>query len=126
MKPYAASLRAIFQADNEVIAHVIAEQIRQNGERDLQLEDGDSIDVSTVIPYGLGVSRQELSTILRAARNILIETKIKQCFDLARELDRVTWILEHRAEDHFDAAGWEPGDFMDVVEKILKGEIPDA
>lgn len=124
MRQYVATLRAIFWADDEVVAQVVAEQVRQNGSKDLELDEGDSVDVTDVIPLGFGLSAAETSQVLRTARNCLIRTRIKQCWELARELDKVAYILERRLEEHFDASSYDYGKFMDVSQQVLDGKNP--
>lgn len=114
----------MFAADSDTVALMIAEQIRQNGERELEVDSGDSIDVHEVVPYGIGMTPAEVVNVVRAARNALILTKIKQCYELAKELDRIAWILEHREERPFDVSSYDPARFMLAAETLLAGGVP--
>jgi len=126
VKPYVAMLQAVFQAEDDVAAQVITEVVRHNAATELDTDEGDSVDVCEVMPFGLGLTRAEVIVVLNAAVVVLIQTRLKQCFDQARELHKTIWILEHRAEEHFDAAGYEHGDFMDLVTSIVEGESASA
>lgn len=122
---YVATLRAVYDAEDEVQAIFIADQIRLNAMQDLDEEEGDSIEVTQVTSDALHILPEEVLRVLRRARNQLIRTRYKQCYELAKELDQQIFVLEHRGEPDFSMAGYDYGKFMEVSEAILmKGENP--
>lgn len=124
---YVATLRAVFDAEDEVEAIFIADQIRQNGIVDLDEDDGDILDVTQVTSNDLALSPEETLTVLRRARNLLIRTRVKECYETAREFDKLIYILAHRTDPAFSLAGYNYGDFLDISEAILmRGEMPDV
>lgn len=125
MRQYTAVLKAVFEAPSDVDAILIAENVRELGLAVLSQEDDDSIDVVDVSPtLLLKYDRIELVRVMRKTRNMLIATRIRQCFDLAREIDKTAWILDHRAEEHFDVTGYNYGDFMTLARRITGGINP--
>lgn len=125
MPRYITTLRAVYNAEDDVEAIYIAEQIRSNGASDLDEEDGDSLDVTQTTSNAIDLSPEETINQLRLARNLLIRTRIKQCFYLAKELDQTLYALIHRDESGFSMGGYSHGDFMDLALKVLDGENPD-
>lgn len=124
---FVATLRATFRAPSEVDALVIADQIRLNGEADLDEEDGDELEVTQVTSNGLELSPDELLLHLRKARNLLIKTRKRACYDLARELDKVIFSLNFHDEPGFTESGYDYGHFMELAEAILvRGEEPNV
>lgn len=125
IKQYVAILQAVYSADDPVTAQVIAEAIRLNGSVDLELDEGDSVDVLEVMPLDISLSRAELIQHMRVTRNALIRTKVLQCFELAKELDKAAWILQHNAEDMWHMGSYDYGKFVEISQQVLKGETPD-
>jgi hypothetical protein len=85
------------------------------------LEDGETIDVTQIMPVEAQgvIEPAEMVEQLRRSRDMLIKTRIVQCFELAREIDKTAWILEHRSEESFDLSGYDWGAFMDLTNKLL-------
>lgn len=119
MPRFVATLRAVFDADDEVTAILAAERIRENGIADLDEDEGDELNVTQVTSNALDISPDEVLEQLEKARNLLIRTRIKQCFEQARELDKIIYALRHRDEESFDMRGYDYGNFMDIAEEIL-------
>src|SRR4051812_33563914 len=92
-----ATLRAVYEADSEVDAIMIADQIKVNGEVDL--EESDSLDVTQVTQNLAQVTPEEVVQILRKARNACIRTRTKEGYDLGRELDKFSFVLKNRSEE---------------------------
>jgi hypothetical protein len=127
MPKYVATLRAVYEAEDDVGAVFIADQIRVNGERDLDDEDGDVLDVTQVTSNQLDLTPEETITQLRRARNLLVKTRIKECYNLAKELDQQIYALSHRSAGEFAMAGYDFADFMDLAQSILvEGVTPDV
>jgi hypothetical protein len=121
---YVATLRAVFGADSEVDAIMIADQIKVNGEKDL--ENSDSLDVTQVTQNLALLAPEEVLSQLRKARNILVRTRVPSGYDLARELDKFIYMLGRRSEGDtgFELAGYDYGHFMEVAKDVLDGGNP--
>jgi hypothetical protein len=126
MPKYVSTFRAVYEAEDDVAAAIIADQIRLNAEQDLD-EDEDTFECSQTTSNALDLSPDETISQLKRARNLLIKTRIKQCYELARELDRVIYALPYRDEPSFTMGGYDYGNFMDLTLAILeRGEEPDV
>jgi len=124
---FVATFRAVYEADNDVMASIVADQIRLNAERDLDLDEGDEIECTQVTDNGNNLTPDELIIMLRKTRNALIKTAWRPAYDEARELDRLIYAMKFRDEPAFTMAGYQYGDFMDLAEKILRDkEEPDV
>lgn len=123
---YIATLRAIFKAPSRVEALLTADQIMVNGKRDLDPEEGDTLDVTQVTTNTLDLSPQETLITLRKARNLCIKTRTQQGVDVARELDKFIHVLKNRLEGStgYEMAGYNYGDFVDVTDEVLNGGNP--
>lgn len=123
---WVATLRAVFRAEDEVTAIMIADQIKVNGEKDLEEDDGDTLDVTQVTQNLLTISPQETVQLLRRARNQLIRTRVKDCLDVARELDKSIFMLANRSEHDtgYELAGYDYAGFMEIVTEVLGGGNP--
>ncbi len=126
MKQYIALIKAVYSAGDDVVAQVIADQVRINGGKDLIPEEGDSIDVAEVVAYGLYSSEHETLDLLRLSRNALIRLRVSPALDLAREIDKACWIIKRKTEDMWDAGSYDYGKFMSIVDTVLKGGSTDA
>lgn len=110
-----------------MMAAVIADQIRVNAEQDLDEEDGDTFECTQTTSNKLELLPEEMFTQLRRARNLLITTRIKQCYRLAQELDEMLYALQFRDSPDFTMGGYDRGKFMDLTFAILeRGEEPDV
>lgn len=122
---YVATLRAVYEADDDATAVFIADKIRENGIADMQEDEGDSLDVTQVTNSGLDLTPDETLSVLRKARNLLIKTRIKQCYAQAKELDRTIYALSIRENPNIAMGTYSHGNFMDLCEAILmNGEEP--
>lgn len=115
---YLATVRITFEAEDEVEAQLIGNEVSET--LDKILEDEDTIDVTQIIPFGVdSATPEEMVAEMRRVRDMLIRTRIIQCFDLAKEIDKQAWILEHRAEETFDLTGYNYTKFFDHVDRVL-------
>lgn len=123
---YVATLRAVYRAEDDVEAIMIADQIKVNGEADLEPEDGDTLDVTQVTQNTAVLSAEETVILLRRARNALIRTRAAALVDCARELDKSIHLLSSRLEHDADIAlsGYDYGTFVDVMKEVLGGSNP--
>lgn len=105
---------------------MIADQIKVNGEADLDEEDGDTLDVTQVTQNLAVLSPDETLHLLRRARNACIRTRSKDGYDLGRELDKFCFMLKMRSEQNegFQLAGYDYGEFMDIAKEVLAGGNP--
>src|SRR6266542_3511193 len=111
---YIATLRVVFDAESEVDAVIVANDFQEAIADKLDHEE-ETVDVTQVIPATAraAVEPTELVNQMRVVVDMLIVTKIKDCFDLAQWIHRTAWILEHRTEETFDLSGYDYGSFMD-------------
>lgn len=124
MIPMIATYRLIFYPEDEVQGAMIAEQIRQDIEA--RLDEEDTVDMTQVLSADVsGLSPIETVDIIRKARNALIRTKLKDCWDQARELDKLAYILLHRNEGMPDPlSGYDWSRFIDITHEVLAGKSP--
>lgn len=122
---YVGTLRAVFKAPDEATALMIADQVKVNGEKDLDEEEGDSLDVMQVTSHSLELAPDETLTILRRARNLLIKTRTRQGYDVGKELHEFIYMLQHRYEDQpgYELAGYQY-DYLDIAQQVLQGGNP--
>lgn len=124
LTPFIITLRAIVHCETEVEAILAADVIKTEGEKHLDSEDGDDLYVAQVTEFTAAAEPAELIDRLVRTRNDLIKTRIKQCWDVARELDAVIYGLRKRMEPH-EVTSYDYGHFIEVAHKILKdGEFP--
>jgi hypothetical protein len=120
---YVATFRAVYEAEDEVEAMLIADTIEQNGKRDLEEEEGDTLDVTQVMAFkdAKNITPQETLFALRKARNVLIRVRFKDCYLLAQELDKVIHYMSHNMEpNEAYAPPYDYGNFLEIAHGILK------
>lgn len=119
---YVATMRVTFHAEDETEAVVEADHLAQAVEN--MLEEGDTLDLTQVIAMDLtrALEPQELVERMRFMAKALVATRVRECYDLGSWLWRTAWVLEHRAEDSFDAGGYDHGEFVSIAGAILKRE----
>lgn len=118
---FLATVRVTYDADDEADAHAAGNELVEVLCSHF-LEEDDTADVTQILPLDVPhqVSPDEIVAQLRRSVDLLIATRVVQCIDLARELDKTAWILLHRAEETFDISGYPYGDFQDRVNSILE------
>jgi hypothetical protein len=116
---YYTSIIATFSADDEVAARMIGETIRENAQKDL--DDGDEVWVEEVLPVGAPQTEHALIHRIERTRNDLIRLRKTDTYDIARELDKIAWALRVKSADSH--ATYDYGTFLDVVKRVLEGEI---
>lgn len=119
-RQYIATLRLTFFEADDVSANVTAELIRERASE--LIEEEDSLEVTQVLPFGLDapIEPTELVNQMRHTCDMLIATRIRECYDLGRELHRMAWILEHRAEASGSDAGYDWGSFIERANNVLQ------
>lgn len=114
----------VVNSPDEVEATLTMDTLRMACEELLDEEDGDSVTVTQLTGFAANISPEETLNVLKRARNALIRTRIKQCFDLARELDMTIKQLGDR-DDASHSPVYDYGGFISIAERILnKGEDP--
>ena len=122
---HVATLRVVLYTKDEVEAVLAADKLKSVCEDYLDAEEGDEVVVTQVSSTTTDVEPAETLVILRRARNALIRTRIKQCFDMAREFDKMIYQLEHRADGEHALANYDYGNLLDVADQILtQGKDP--
>lgn len=118
---YVATFRVTVMEDSEIEANLVVESLREGMMETLDEEDGDSVVVTQIIPFALRhiQTPQEICDVLRRDRNILIATKIKELWDIARSLDQTIHILETGSDQLID---YNYTRFLELAERIFKGE----
>jgi len=118
-RQFIATLRSVYDAEDELEAAMIANELQEAVAA--LLDEGETVDVTQVISYSLPklVNPAELVEQLRRSRDLLIMTRIVQCFDLAKEIDKTAWILEHRTEQSFDLSGYNYAAIFDRADALL-------
>jgi hypothetical protein len=118
---YLATLRVVFTAEDEVEAQLIGNEMAETLDTKV-LEDDDTVDVTQIIPSivrSTHIEPTELVNQLNTCRDMLIKTRIVQCFEEAKELDKLAWVLEHRGEETFDLTGYDYTAFFEHADVIL-------
>lgn len=118
-RKYIGTIRCVIEAQDELEARLEMNEVVEAA-ADI-LDEDDTIDVTQIIPAELQnvIEPAEMVEQLRRSRDLLIKTRIIQCYELARELDKTAWILEHRTEESFDLSGYDWGAFMELTNKLL-------
>lgn len=117
--PHIATLRVILNTQDEVEAILAADKLKMVCEDYLDAEEGDQVVVTQVTSMTTAVEPAETLVILRRARNALIRTRIKDCFDMAREFDKMIYQLDHRVDGEHALAGYDYSELLDVMDQIL-------
>jgi hypothetical protein len=120
---YVATFRAVYEADDEVEAMLIADTIEQNGKRDLEDDEGDTLDVTQVMAFkdSKNITPQETLYALRKARNVLIRVRFKDCYLLAQEVDKVVHYMSHNMVPNEPyAPPYDYGNFLEIAHQIVK------
>jgi len=120
MRQFVATLRTMFDAEDEMEAVLVANELQEAVAE--KLDEDDTVDVTQVIPIETmsgHVEPTELVEQMYRCRDLLIKTRIVQCYDLAGWLDKTAWILEHRQEATFDITGYDHGRMLDKANVLL-------
>lgn len=118
-RTYIGTIRCVIEAEDELEARLEMNEIVEAGAE--LLDEHETIDITQIMPVEIqgAIEPAEMVEQLRRARDMLIKTRIVQCFELAREIDKTAWILEHRTEETFDLSGYDWGAFMDLTNSLL-------
>ena len=122
MAEYVHVLHVYTNSENDLAAIDEADNIKLAIERDLlDTQDGEGVDVVQTIPLGEDPVPSASIMQLRRARNILLRTKRKDAYDVARSLDQVAYQLSS-GDPLLTSYDW--GKFVEVMREILDGKNP--
>lgn len=120
---FVATMRVHFVAPDEIEANLISEGLRETMMESLDEEDGDFVTVTQVIPFSADtlISPQEICDVLRRDRNILIRTRYRDMWDVARSIDQTIHMLSTGGNQ---LQGYDYGRFLEIATAVLRGENP--
>lgn len=123
---YIALLRAVYRSESDAEAILVADQIKVNGERDLEQDEGDTLDVLQVTQNAAHLTPEQTVILLRRARNALIRQKTSSMIDCAREMDKCIHTIAERTTQELSAelARYDYGSFLEVCEEVFAGGNP--
>lgn len=124
---YLVIQRIGFSARSDEAAETVARHLRDIVESELDLEDGDDVTIIEVLPVNPLTALTPLEKIrkLREARNVLLETKMKDCYVLSQTLDQMAHALENRIDSDFAGPQiYDYGKFIRIAERVWQGENP--
>lgn len=126
MPKFVAVMHVTLSAPDEVSAVIEAEKVRESLEKDeiISVEDGESADMVQVIPLAEDPTPSANILQLKRARNILIRTRFRDCFDVAQELDKMAHALSVRLSPQESQVSYDYGKFMEVAADVLRGDNP--
>lgn len=117
-------MRVVAYCQDEVEATLMMDKLVQECESLLDDEDGDTVTVTQITGSTTDITPEETLVVLRRARNALIRTRIKECFDLARTLDEQIYHLGRRTDPSFSPS-YDYGRIISIADAILNhGEDP--
>jgi len=118
---YVGTLRIVFTAKDYAEAFIVAEDIREAAEKNMDTDEGDHVDLTQLTDNPLEITPDEILIVLRKARNQLIRTRVRWAVDQAQELDRSIWLFANRAENEPDYVKPYPhAQFLDLMKAIIK------
>lgn len=120
---FVATLRVHVVAPNEVEANLIVEGLRETMMENLDEDDGDFVTVTQVIPFDANSLQtpQEICDVLRRDRNLLIATRYKEMWDVARSLDQTIHMLNTGGDQ---LQNYDYGRFLEIAAEVLAGKNP--
>jgi len=119
-KQYIATLRLTFFETDDVAANVTAELIRERASE--LIEEEDTLEVTQVIPLSLDapVEPSEMVNLMLRVCDMLVMTRIKECYELAQWVHKTAWALEHRVDPEYADANYDYLSFIERASAILQ------
>jgi hypothetical protein len=115
---YIATLRCIYYAEDDISASIIANACAERAAIGFDREEQEDVKVTSVDAMSLQSLRpEEAASKLDAARNILIKTRARDAFEVAKLLDQFAWHMRHGSLADFDY-----GHIFQVADALLKKE----
>lgn len=118
LQRFIGTMRVVLNVQDELEATLTMDRLQTECGGLLDEEDGDEVIITQTTPFTTDVSPEEVLTIFRRARNALIRTRMKECFDIARSLDMVIYNLATQ-QDPTMSATYDYSRMMDFLERIL-------
>lgn len=119
LKQYIGTMRVILNVEDELEAQLAMDRLQRECMDYLDDEDGDEVLVTQIMPFTTDVPPEEVLNILKRARNALIKTRMKECYDLASAMDQQIFQLALMQDPTMPAA-YDYGRMMSFVEAIFK------
>lgn len=121
MQRFCTVIRMNYLAESEVDAELVALSAQEVLEGQvIELDHGDEVVIThTGVETG-GTTPTELIATLIPARNALILTKSKPCWDAGKEIDKIIFALERH--DHSFISSYDHGRFFDIAKEVLEDE----
>ncbi|MGH9061324.1 MAG: hypothetical protein ACRDZY_17690 [Acidimicrobiales bacterium] len=102
-----------------------ADRLKQVCEELLDEEDGDEVIITQVTSSTKDLEPTETLELFRRARNALIRTRIKECYQQAQEFDKMIHILSFRGMEDGFMPTYDYSKFLDIAEAVIvKDEDP--
>jgi hypothetical protein len=125
LQAFIVTLRCVVNVESAVNADMVSERLRAICLDHLDEEEGDQVIVTQVTDSSINIHPTESLVVLKRARNVLIRTRIKECYDNARSLDETIHALEHRESLGDIMPTYDYGRLLELAEAILqRGENP--
>lgn len=118
LQQFIGTVRVVLNVEDEIEATLTMDRLQTECEGLLDEEDGDEVIITQITPFTTDVSPEEVLTIFRRARNALIRTRVKDCFDIARSLDMVIYNLAIQ-QDPTMSTTYDYSRMMGFLERIL-------
>lgn len=119
LQQYIGTMRVVINVEDELDATLTMDRLERECMDLLDEEEGDSVAVTQVLPFTTDVTPEEVLNILKRARNALIKTRIKECYDLASALDQQIFQLA-LSQDPTMPAQYDYSRMLGFVEAIFK------
>lgn len=128
MSKYIATLRIIFDAEDDISAAIVADQIIEDA--GVSLEDDDTCDLTQILEFSRASELEPLELLQRLARtrNDLIRTRMNSNLQLANDLDRVMHSIKRRLDpsDPVAQTNYDFGRAISIADRVLNfGEDPN-
>lgn len=119
LQEYVGTMRVVVNVEDELDAHLTMDRLKTECETLLDEEDGDVVAITQILPFTTNVRPEETLNILKRARNALIKTRIKECYDLAGELDKQIHSIACQMDSTMSPQ-YDYSRMMSFVERIFK------
>lgn len=126
MPNYLAVAHIYLKSEDQVTAIAEADDVKLAIERDLlDPDEGEVVDIVEVIDTEENPVPTAAITQLRRARNILLRTRTKDGYDVARSIDEFAHMLSTKLVSTDESrASYDYGNLMAVLKEVLDGGNP--
>jgi hypothetical protein len=113
-------MRVVLNVEDELEATLAMDRLKMEAIALLDEEEGDSVEVTQLIPFTTdNLAPEEILVNLKKTRNILIRTRIRDCYDLASALDQTIHTLQAQIDPSYINT-YDYGRMLSFAERILK------